>query len=134
MTILRLAAAVLLTVYAGATASAQQERGKPTSSDAGEAQVNVDKLPLDLARLERQLRTPVERENWDGFKLNYTVEVFGKAPRLQFFERQDVLPSGPIPYGAPTHREMVDVMTPREYRAPAADFSSFMRWLQEKMK
>jgi hypothetical protein len=134
MTILRLAAVALLVVYAGATALAQQERRSPATPTTGEAQVNVDRLPLDLARLERQLRTPVERENWDGFKLNYTVEVFGKAPRLQFFERQDVLPGGPIPYGAPTHREMVDVMTPREYRAPAADLSSFMRWLQEKMK
>lgn len=110
-----------------------QQAGAPPAPKT-EERINVDRLPINLSRLERQLRQPVEREKWDGFRLNYTVEVFGAAPKLQFFEPKDVLPSGPIPYGAPTHREMVDVMTPREYRAPAADFSSFFRWLEEKLK
>lgn len=96
--------------------------------------VNVDRLPLDLQRLERQLHQSLEREDWDGFRLRYVVEVYGKAPRIQFFDPKDVLPSGPIPYGAPTHKEMVEVMTPKEYRAPAMDFSALMRWLNEKLK
>ncbi len=96
--------------------------------------VDVDRLPLDLQRLERRLRQTTEREAWDGFRLRYTVEVFGSAPRLQFFEPRDVLASGPIPYGAPTHKEMIEVMTPREYRAPVMDFSALMRWLEQKLK
>lgn len=96
--------------------------------------VDVDRLPLDIARLERQLQQSVTRENWDGFRLRYTVEVYGKAPRLQFFEPKDVLPSAPIPYGAPTHREMLDQVTPREYRPAVADFPALLRWLQEKLK
>jgi|CXWL01.1.fsa_nt_gi hypothetical protein len=99
-----------------------------------EARVNVDRLPLDLQRLERRLRQSVERQDWDGFRLRYTVEVYGKAPKIQFFDPKDVLPGGPIPYGAPTHREMIEVMTPKEYRAPVMDFSALMRWLEGKLK
>ncbi len=96
--------------------------------------VNVDRLPLDLQRLERALRQSVERQNWDGFRLRYTVEVYGKAPKIQFFDPKEVLPGGPIPYGAPTHKEMLEVMTPKEYRAPVMDFSALMRWLEGKLK
>ncbi len=96
--------------------------------------VDVDRLPLDLQRLERQLRASGERENWDGFRLRYSVEVFGKAPTLQFFDPKDVASSGPIPYGAPTHKEMIEVMTPKEYRAPVMDFAAVMRWLEGKLK
>jgi hypothetical protein len=116
---------------AGSDAPAQA----PQARDAGPgAPVNVDRLPLDIQRLERKLQSSAEREDWDGFRLRYTVEVFGTAPRLRFFEPSDVAPSGPIPYGAPTHKEMIEVMTPKEFRSPAMDFSSLMRWLQEKMK
>jgi hypothetical protein len=34
-----------------------------------------------------------------------------------------------VPYGAPTHREMLDMITPQEHRAPAADFGNLLRWL-----
>jgi hypothetical protein len=37
-----------------------------------------------------------------------------------------------VPYGAPTHREIVEHITPREYRAPAADISALIRWLAER--
>lgn len=127
-----LLAACVLSLIPVSAVRAQQV---PAASARADERVNVDRLPLDLARLERQIRRPpAERERWDGFRLNYTVEVFGAAPKLQLFEPKDVLPGGPIPYGAPTHREMVDVMTPREYRAPGADLSSLMRWLEQKLK
>ncbi len=127
-----LASSVLLLGFS-AVAAAQQVL-PPSTVPPSEQQVNVDRLPLDLSRIERQLRQSTQRENWDGFKLSYTVEVFGAAPKLRFFESKDVLPSGPIPYGAPTHKEMVDVMTPREFRAPAMDFASLMRWFEQKLK
>lgn len=132
--LLLLVALFALGLPAGAAAQqAQQAQARPAPAQS-DARVNVDRLPLDLERIERQLRQTPERQDWDGFRLRYFVDVYGKAPRLQFFEPGDVLPSKPIPYGAPTHKEMVDMMTPKEYRAPAMDFSALMRWLQEKMK
>jgi hypothetical protein len=99
-----------------------------------EARVNVDRLPLDLQRVERRLRQSAERESWDGLRIRYSVEVFGSAPRLQFFDPEEVSPLGPIPYGAPTHKEMIHVATPQEFRAPAMDFAALMRWLDAKLK
>jgi hypothetical protein len=133
MMILRALFVALVLMSTAMTAEAQQP-ASGSAAPAGEAKVDVDRLPLDLQRLERRLRQSAERENWDGFRLRYTVEVFGKAPRLQFFDPEEVLPSGPIPYGAPTHKEMIERATPQEFRAPAMDFAALMRWLDEKLK
>ncbi len=125
---------VVLVMSLGLGAAAQTPGSGVPPQSAADQRVNVDRLPLDLVRLERQLNQSVERENWDGFRLRYVVEVYGKAPKIQFFDPKDVLPGAPIAYGAPTHKEMVEVMTPKEYRAPAMDFSALMRWLEEKLK
>ncbi len=100
---------------------------------AATAPVDVDRLPLDLQRLEQQLRRSTETEQRDGLRLQYNIQVFGRTPRIDFFTPQDVRGTGPVPYGAPPHREMLDVMTPKEYRAPVADVGAFMRWLNEKL-
>ena len=97
-------------------------------------EVDVSRLPLDLERIERQLRSASVREDRDGLNLRYQVEVFGRAPAIELFTREDNLTSGPVPYGAPTHREMVDHVTPQEFRSPVMDFNALFRWLSEKAK
>lgn len=142
----RLTLVALLVALAALPAAAQEGQPAvtaPTPREPGSSappvvgaptgQVDVNRLPLDLERLEQQLRRSTETERRDGLRLEYNIQVFGRAPRLQFFTPEDVRPTGPVPYGAPTHREMLDVMTPKEYRAPAADFGSFMRWLNDKL-
>jgi hypothetical protein len=42
--------------------------------------------------------------------------------------------TGRAPSGAPTHRQILEQITPQEYRAPAADFGSLFRWLADKAK
>jgi hypothetical protein len=125
---------VALLLMLGLNGAAQVSETPAPAAPRPEPAVNVDRLPLDLERLERRLRQSSEQENWDGFRLRYRVDVFGTAPRIQFFAPEDVLPSGPIPYGAPTHQEMLEVMTPKEFRAPVMDFSALMRWLEGKLK
>lgn len=92
------------------------------------------KLPVNLERIQRQLQQTTVREERDGLNLRYMVDVYGKAPQIELFTKQDNLQSGPVPYGAPTHREMIEAVTPQEFRAPAADFSSLFRWLADKAK
>lgn len=132
-------AALLLFSLAQATwASASPQSGsadQPTASEArpGSA-VDVSKLPINLSRIERQLRQSTVRDESDGLRLRYVVDVFGQAPRIELFPNRDYSLKGPAPYGAPTHNDLLQMITPQEYRAPAADFSGLFRWLAGKAK
>lgn len=97
--------------------------------------VDVAKLPLNLARIQKQLKQTTVRDESVGLNLRYAVDVYGQAPRIELFPKQEPgLFTGPPPYGAPTHRQMIEQVTPQEYRAPAADFSSLFRWFADKAK
>ena len=120
----------ILTLGLAETAGAQR-----VQQQAPRADVDVNRLPLDLPRIQRALRQSSSvREQRVGLNLYYQVDVFGVAPAIRLFTPADNLRNGPAPYGAPTHREMIEHVTPQEYRAPAADFSAFIRWLAEKSK
>jgi hypothetical protein len=96
------------------------------------ASVDVNRLPIDLARITRQLRQTQSTELHNGLHIRYTIDVYGAAPRIEFFSKEDHLQTGPVPYGAPTHREMINQVTPQEFRAPIADFSALLRWLADR--
>ena len=101
---------------------------------AGQSTVDVNKLPVNLDRIQRQLQQSAVREERDGLNLRYVVDVYGRAPRIELFAPQPNLMTGPAPYGAPTHREMIEAVTPQEFRAPAADLGGLFRWLADKAK
>jgi hypothetical protein len=101
---------------------------------AQQASVDVKRLPIDLAKVTRELRQSAATESHNGLHIRYTVDVYGQAPRIDFFTKQDNLASGPVPYGAPSHQEMINHVTPQEYRAPYADIGNLIRWLNDKAK
>ena len=78
--------------------------------------IDVTRLPIDLQRIERRFRQGLIREERDGLNLRYYVDVFAPAPRIVLFTEQDNLRYGPVPYGGPTHQEMLDMITPRQFR------------------
>lgn len=106
--------------------------GAAQAAAAQQTPVDVKRLPVDLAKVTRQLRQSAASERQNGLHIRYTVDVYGQAPRIEFFTKQDNLATGPVPYGAPTHRDMLQQMTPIEYRAPIMDFSALIRWLSDK--
>jgi len=120
MNVIRASLIGLMVLIGAHTASAQQTT------------IDVKRLPVDLTRVTRQLRQSAASESRNGLHLRYTIDVYGQAPRIELFSKQDNLESGPVPFGAPTHREMLQQMTPIEYRAPAADLSNLLRWLVER--
>jgi hypothetical protein len=101
---------------------------------AAQSSVDVSKLPVNLERIQRQLQQSTVREDRNGLNLRYVVEVYGQAPRIELFTQQENLQSGPVPYGAPTHQQMIEAITPREYRAPAADMGALFRWFADKAR
>jgi hypothetical protein len=116
-----IALAALLSSTLGFPAAAQQN-------------VDVSKLPVNLERIQRQLQQATVRENQDGLNLSFFVDVYGRAPRIELWAPEPNLMTGPAPYGAPSHRQILEQITPQEFRAPAADFSSLFRWIADKSK
>ena len=105
-----------------------------STAPAAQAQerVDVSRLPIDLDRIHRALQEATIREERDGLNLRYTIAVYGQAPAIVLFGPHDNLTTGPVPNSAPTHRDMIEHVTPQEYRAPVADFSALLRWLAER--
>jgi hypothetical protein len=106
--------------------------GAAHAAAAQQTPVDVKRLPLDLTKVTRQLRQTAATESHNGLHIRYSVDVYGQAPRIELFTKQDNLATGPVPYGAPTHRDMINQVTPIEYRAPIMDFSSLVRWLTDR--
>ena len=108
--------------------------GVAHAASAQQTSVDVKRLPIDLAKVTRELRQSTATENRTGLNIRYRVDVYGQAPRIELFTKQDNLAHGPAPYGGPTHRDMIEHVTPQEYRAPYADIGNLIRWLSEKSK
>jgi hypothetical protein len=96
--------------------------------------IDPTKLGIDLNKVQRGLAigTPEERLSASGLRLNYRVEVFGELPKMDFFENFDPK-VGPVPFGAPTHKDFLDMVTPQEFRAPMFNFSALAFWAFGKL-
>jgi hypothetical protein len=126
------AAVLLLGISQAAAAQSVVAVATATAPNASVAPVDVSRLPIDIRRIEQRFRQTSVREERDGLNLRYFIDVYAKAPDIVLFTKEDNLKYGPVPYGGPTHREMLDMITPQEHRAPAADFGALMRWLSNK--
>ena len=124
-----------LTQVAGASAqSGSAEQPEAKSGKAAEPVVDVSRLPINLSRIQRQLQQSTVRDESDGLRLRYVVDVFGQAPRIELFGNRDFSLTGPAPYGGPTHQDILQVLTPQEFSAPAANFGNLFRWVADKAK
>ena len=116
------AIALLATLCLSGAASAQQ------------TEIDAQKLPVDIERLQRKFRESTEREQRSGPTLRYTVDVFAKTPRIQLITPEDNVRFGPTRNTAPTHQDMINIVTPQAFRSPVMDFSNLMRWINDKTK
>ena len=119
-----------------AEAAAQTPEPAPATpaASAPATPAESEQYGLNLSRIQRGLRRSSERQDYEGLNLRYYISVYAPAPSIRLFNRQDNLSFGLAPYGGPTHNEMMQVMTPQEFRAPVADFSGVARWLAKKAK
>ena len=109
-----------LAAGAAATAAAQGDRGL--------VPLPAEELPVSLERIKRQLdRLPPTHEKRSLLRLSYYIEVYGRLPRIDLVQGFDVH-NGPVPYGAPTHAELLAVMSPRELRPAVATLNSIIGW------
>jgi hypothetical protein len=124
---LRLSLLVATGLLSAAPAYAQQPasangaaNGTIATSTPG---LDISRLPVNLGRIGRQLRQTESREQRDGLKLHYVIDVYGEAPKIQLITPLDNLLTGSVPNSAPTHNEMIRMMTPREFSTPVISTS-----------
>jgi hypothetical protein len=139
MTVKLACSAVLLLALSGPVAAqtapaAERRDGAPAPQAEEAPAVDVSRLPVNVARLQRQLQRSAIRDESVGLNLRYIVDVFGQAPPIVFLPPGSNIEFGPVPYGAPTHAELLRHITPQEYRAPAANFTDVFRWLADKAR
>jgi len=127
-------ASLVLGLAGGSAAQTQEPAPPPPAASAPAPSSETEQYGLNLSRIQRGLRRSAERQDYDGLNLRYYINVYAPAPPIRLFSKQDNLSFGLAPYGGPTHNEMMQVMTPQEFRAPVADFSGIARWLAKKAK
>ncbi|HEY7444438.1 MAG TPA: hypothetical protein VH701_18550 [Vicinamibacterales bacterium] len=118
----------------------QREAPEKRSTDtAPPGAVNAEQLGVSLDRIRlRFQRTGLFEPVFDSEKLKLStyVDVVGKAPPLRLFgpdsNLKNELTSRAVPFGGPTHRDMLQVMTPQEFRTPAMDMTALFEWLSKQ--
>jgi hypothetical protein len=111
----------LLTLMACLAAPALAQDSQPATPPAPE--IDATKLGVDLNRIQRGLRIAESRERAEaeGLRVNFAVQVFGQAPRMDILQGIDLV-NGAVPGTAPTHRQFIEQVTPQIYRYPGVDF------------
>ena len=127
------AAAVGMGLAAPAAAGGQEASGAPPArapgAEAPAAAAEASALPVSLERIKR--RMAAVREAGDGrrklLNLNYYVDVYARAPSIELFRDFD-LDGETVSYGSPTHLEMLEAVTPREWRPRAVSTGNVFSW------
>jgi hypothetical protein len=116
----------------GQTPAASAAEEAPRQPAASQPPVDVSPLGVSLDRIRRELAPARETQTHDGpMKLSFTVQVIGQAPKIDLLQGFSL--NGPLPYGAPTHREVLDVVTPQAYRAPVVPLSAIAFQAAQKL-
>ncbi len=132
-----LATAVGIAVLGSPRLAGAQEPQAPSLSplpSAAPEVIDLTKLGIDLSKIQKGLveGTIEERRAANGLRIDYRIQVFGRAPALDLFETFDPV-DGPVPFGAPTHRDFLNVVTPQEFRSPPASISNLAFWAIQKL-
>ena len=100
---------------------------QPALLQAQQAAVHVpsiEALGLSFERIRRELNERPPSTAKSPLNLTYYVEVMGLAPRITLFTPAELAPGGTVPYGPPMHADIVNQLTPEQFKSPRADFGS----------
>ena len=125
-------------IFATPTASAYAQASSPDPPPAEATQeapapvVDPAKLGVSLDRIRIQLAVPATKTS--GLKIQETIEVVGVAPKIELWNPETAkLATGPVPWGAPTHRDFIDLVTPKEFKTYPMDLNALVQWLMQHL-
>lgn len=96
--------------------------GRGQTADA-QRRPSVEALGLSLDRIKRELGEQRSSADENGLKLDFYVEVTALAPPIPIFQSGE-LATGPVPWGAPTHADFLNHVTPQAFKSPAVPLST----------
>ena len=129
-----------LMVGLGMPVLAQEPQAATPAPAADASAIDATKLGVSLSRIQKGLRTAEtrEKETREGLRLEFNVQVFGTAPRIDVIPEGEELTFGAVPGTAPTHRQIIEHVTPVIYRTPTMPLSAFAvlaaKWMADKSK
>ena len=77
---------------------------------------SAESLGVSLKNIRKQLNVPAKPAGSGDLRYNFQIEVFGKEPRIEFFREFNLSMAGGVRYGAPTHQEILNTVTPMGFR------------------
>ena len=113
------------------TASGGLATAQDTAQDTPEqATLEAEELGVSLARIKQKLeRLPDDMEARSLLRLNFYIQVYARTPQLDYFEGFD-LHNSPVPYGPPTHEQLLAIMRSGEPRltGPTMNLNNVIGW------
>ena len=99
-----------------------------------ESTIDATKLGVDLSRIQRGLRLAETKEKSaaEGLRLDFSIQVYGKAPRIEVLNGIDLF-NGAVPGTAPSHNQMIEFWTPPIYRTPGLPVSALAFWAAQQI-
>jgi len=124
---MRAATALLLVLCAAVTLAAQD-------ADPAAAPIDPTKLGVSLTRIQKGLRlaSAAEHSSSTPLHLEFQVQVFGQAPKIDVLKGIDLF-NGAVPGSAPSHREVIEFLTPPIFRTPALPISTLAGWAIQQL-
>lgn len=114
----------LLLLITALVAGAPQQGTSSTGADdaspkqGGQAATDPNELPVSIDRIQRALSRPPALRVTTGRPV-FRVEVFGEKPTIEEILGPEFW-KGPVSYGAMTHQEFLDMVTPSDTKGYAA--------------
>lgn len=119
----RLWSLVLVSVFAIGMLPAEAQPvatdGAPQAERVSRVAAATDPSARSLRRIHRGLESRLERAASGALRVDVELQVFGEATVPAILEPGDFVVGAPV-YGAPTHDEMLTLLTPTPFRSTAA--------------
>jgi hypothetical protein len=87
---------------------------------------------VSLKRIKRGLQEAESQPPANHLRLSYYVAVVGESKPIDILKGFDTR-NGAVPFSAPSHQELFEHVTPREFRAPPADILGAAVWLGTRL-
>lgn len=124
-------------VLAGALGSVMLRAQTPDATQTPPPATAIDptKLGVSFDRVRMELSHPAPSKN-GALKIHEIVQVVGTAPPILLWDPKTIkanLTSAAVPYGAPTQKDIMKLIVPKEFQNYPMDLNALMQWLAEHL-